>query len=95
MDLALIAGDRIGARTIAGVGLLALALLILAADAYHGGHVLRETMVWTALTGAIVALYVLCDARGVRASGSALAYGATVAIRLMHLFLAEQRAASK
>jgi hypothetical protein len=95
MDLALVAGDRLGALTIAGAGLLALPLLILPADAYHGGNVLREAMVWTALTGATVALNVLGEARGARSSGSALAYGATVAIRLMHLFLAEQRAVSK
>ena len=63
---------------LAGVALVALAVLTLALRG--GGAVSRTGLGWALLAAACTAAYVVCDARGVRASGSPLAYGCTLSV---------------
>lgn len=77
---AAIAGDRLTAASIAGIALIASALGILAASAGRGTAFPRAALFWTLASGLTLAVYVMCDVRGVRASGSALAYGFTASL---------------
>lgn len=77
---ALIAGDRLSPGGLAGVALIATALAILSFGSGRDSGFPRAALLWTLLSGAMLALYVMSDARGVRASGSALAYGFTASI---------------
>lgn len=77
---ALIAGDTISPIGAIGVALIAAALGILSWGSGKDSGFPRAALLWTMLSGATLALYVLSDARGVRASGSALAYGFTASI---------------
>lgn len=77
---ALIAGDAISPIGAVGVALIAGALAILSWGTGKDSGFPRAALLWTILSGATLALYVMSDARGVRASGSALAYGFTASI---------------
>lgn len=77
---AAIAGDRIGPYALAGVMVIILSLAALAYDATRGKALSPKALGWTLAAGLGTAAYVLCDAQGVRASGSPLAYGFTASI---------------
>lgn len=77
---ALLVGDRLGSGAIAGVGLIALSLAMLAYGAGSGRDFSPQALAWTLATGLSTAAYIACDARGVRLAGSAWAYGFTVTI---------------
>ena len=77
---ALLVGDRLGLGAIAGVGLIALALGVLAYGAASGREFGVRSLGWTLVTGLATAAYIACDARGVRLAGSPWAYGFAVTI---------------
>ncbi|GAB4170133.1 MAG: DMT family transporter [Thalassobaculales bacterium] len=76
---AVVAGDLPGPAAIAGVAMIAVSLAALAGDGSRDGSLSRPALGWTLAAGAGTAAYILCDAQGVRASGSPLAYGFVVA----------------
>ncbi len=77
---ALFLGERIGPAAIAGVAMIALSLGLLAAGARGGKGFPLRGLAWTVANGTCIALYVMCDAQGVRLSESALAYGCVASI---------------
>jgi drug/metabolite transporter (DMT)-like permease len=77
---AFLVGDRLGLGAIAGVGLIALSLAMLAWGAANGGDFGVRPLAWTLVTGLATAAYIACDARGVRLASSAWAYGFAVTI---------------
>lgn len=77
---ALLAGDRLGPGALGGVLIMAVALGVLAVDASRDKSVPLAALGWTLAAGLGTAVYILCDARGVRAGGSALSYGFAVSI---------------
>ena len=77
---ALIAGDRLSLGAIGGVLIMAIALGVLAFDASRDRVVPMAALGWTLAAGCGTAVYILCDARGVRAGSSALSYGFAVSI---------------
>jgi drug/metabolite transporter (DMT)-like permease len=77
---ALITGDRLGLAALGGVLIIAVALGVLAFDASRDKAVPLAALGWTLAAGLGTAIYILCDARGVRAGGSALSYGFAVSI---------------
>lgn len=82
----LLMGESLGLPAGLGVGLVALALALLAWDAHSPGRGVwgGRALAWTLVSGACTAGYVLADAAGVRAGahagGSALSYGFAVSI---------------
>src|SRR5688572_3734101 len=71
-------GETVGPAGLGGIGLIALALLLLA---FGSGTTLRgSSLGWIAAAGVGTAAYVLCDAQGVRQAGSPWAYGLTVGV---------------
>lgn len=77
---ALVVGDRLGPAALGGVVVIALALAALAWDAARDRGVPLQALAWTLAAGLGTAAYILCDAQGVRASGSPWAYGFVVSI---------------
>ena len=77
---ALLAGDRLSLGAFGGVMIMAVALAVLAFDASRDKVVPLAALGWTLAAGAGTAVYILCDARGVRAGGDALSYGFAVSI---------------
>ena len=77
---AALAGEHLAPAALIGVGLIVLALALLALGARRERGFPPSTIGWTLLAGLASAAYVLCDARGVRASHSALSYGFTASI---------------
>lgn len=77
---ALAAGERIGPAALGGVVVVAASLAVLARDSARSRTIGLPALGWTVAAGAGTALMVLCDAKGVRASGSPLAYGFMVAV---------------
>jgi drug/metabolite transporter (DMT)-like permease len=77
---ALLTGDRLSLGAIGGVLIIAVALGVLAYDASRDKVVPLAALGWTLAAGVGTAVYILCDARGVRAGGSALSYGFAVSI---------------
>jgi drug/metabolite transporter (DMT)-like permease len=65
---------------LAGIALVCLSLLMLGIANAGPGAVTRVGTLWIAVSGLTSAAYVMCDARGVRLAGSALAYGCMVSI---------------
>ena len=74
------AGERIGTLALAGIVIIAVALGVLAYDATRDHAASLRALAWTLAAGLGTAAYVLCDAQGVRAAGSPLAYGFAVSI---------------
>ena len=89
---ALIAGDRLSLGAIGGVLIMAVALAVLAYDASRDKVVPLAALGWTLAAGAGTAVYILCDARGVRAGGDALSYGFAVSITNATAMCLRQRA---
>lgn len=77
---ALMTGERLATAGLLGVLIISLALAVLAWDAARGKGITRAAMAWTAAAGVGTAAYILCDAQGVRLSGSPWAYGFVVSI---------------
>ena len=77
---AMFSGESLSPWGLAGVALIACSLLLLAGGNRGQGAVARAALGWTVLAGAATAVYVLCDAQGVRHAGSPLAYGFTASI---------------
>ncbi|WP_439575540.1 hypothetical protein [Phreatobacter sp.] len=77
---ALVAGEVPGGWSLAGIGLIALALATLAIDHVRRAAGAGRGLGWVALAGLGIAGYVLCDAQGVRAAGSPWSYGYAVSI---------------
>lgn len=77
---ALLLGERIGPAAMVGVAMIALSLALLAVGARGARGFPLRGLAWTVASGACIALYVMCDAQGVRASESALAYGCAASI---------------
>lgn len=73
-------GDRLGLAAVAGVGLVAVSLGILARSAGRDRSFTPRALAWTFLAGLSTAAYVICDAHGVRQAGSPWAYGFAVSI---------------
>lgn len=77
---AILSGEMLSAHRLAGVGLVVAALLLLAIPVRGHASVPGAALGWIAIAGVATAAYVLCDAQGVRRSGSPLAYGFAVSI---------------
>jgi drug/metabolite transporter (DMT)-like permease len=77
---ALVAGDRLGIVALGGIAIITLSLMVLSYDAGRGQGLAFRALGWALLAGLGTAIYVMCDARGVRASGSPWAYGFAVSI---------------
>lgn len=87
-----LAGETVSALGLAGVGLIALALAVLGLSARGKDALTANAAGWMLLSGVTAAAYVYCDARGVRASGSALGYGSLVSITNAVAMVIRQRA---
>jgi drug/metabolite transporter (DMT)-like permease len=77
---ALVAGDRVGTYALIGIAIMALALGAIAWDAARSQSASRAALLWIFASGVGIAAYVMCDAQGVRATGSAWSYGFAVSI---------------
>jgi drug/metabolite transporter (DMT)-like permease len=77
---ALVTGHLVGWGAFAGIAIIAVSLGILAWDASRGHGLVLRAIGWAGLAGLGTAAYILCDAQGVRASGSPLAYGFVASI---------------
>ena len=77
---ALVTGHLVGWGAFAGIAIIAVSLGVLAWDASRGHALVLKAIGWAALAGLGTAAYILCDAQGVRASGSPLAYGFVASI---------------
>ncbi len=90
---AALTGEQFGPAALAGIVVIALALGVLALDAAHDRTVTLKALAWTLAAGLGTAAYVMCDARGVRASGNPWAYGFVVSITNAAAMCWRQRAA--
>jgi len=90
---ALVAGEHVGHFALAGVAVIAASLLTLALDATRARGASLQALAWTLAAGLGTAAYVICDARGVRASGSPWAYGIVVSLTNAAAMLLRQRRA--
>jgi hypothetical protein len=77
---ALVLGERVGSLAVVGVGLVAASLGLLAFSARSRRGLTLAGLGWTVASGLGIALYIMCDARGVRSAGSPLAYGCAASI---------------
>jgi drug/metabolite transporter (DMT)-like permease len=77
---AFVAGDQLGTGQLTGVALIAVSLGVLALGTGRDQSFSRQALTWTLIAGLGTAIYILCDAQGVRQAGSPLAYGFTVAM---------------
>ena len=77
---ATIAGEWPSPRGVAGVALVSAAVMVLALGRGAASAMTRPALGWTFAAAAFTAGYVVCDAQGVRAAGSALAYGCALSI---------------
>jgi len=88
---AVVAGEMVGPFGLAGVAVIALSLLVLAFDAARARGTSLAALAWTVAAGLGTAAYVICDAQGVRASGSPWAYGIVVSLTNGAAMLLRQR----
>ena len=77
---AVMTGEHLGTAGFLGILVISLALVVLAWDAARGQEITRAAMSWTLAAGVGTAAYIMCDAQGVRLSGSPWAYGFVVSI---------------
>jgi len=77
---ALVTGHLVGWGAFAGIAVIAVSLGVLAWDASRGHALVLKAIGWATLAGLGTAAYILCDAQGVRDSGSPLAYGFVASI---------------
>lgn len=87
---ALLSGEMLSGYGLLGVALIAASLVLLGLGNAGNGRIPPAAFGWIALCGAGTAAYVMCDARGVRASGSPWAYGFAVSIANAVLMLGKQ-----
>jgi drug/metabolite transporter (DMT)-like permease len=73
-------GDRVGPAALVGVAVIALSLGALSWDAARDRGLAFHALAWALAAGLGTAAYIMCDAQGVRASGSPWAYGFVVSI---------------
>lgn len=92
---AILSGETLTPAGLAGVGLIAASLMLLAAGSRAPGGLPRAGLMWTVLAATATAAYVMCDAQGVRRAGSPLAYGFAVSITnaVLMLLMEHSRAA--
>jgi multidrug transporter EmrE-like cation transporter len=91
---ATLSGESLSACGLAGVGLVAASLLLLAAGSGRTGGLPRQALVWILIAGVSTAAYVMSDAQGVRHAGSPWAYGFVVSItNAMAMSWAQRRTA--
>jgi drug/metabolite transporter (DMT)-like permease len=88
---AVVAGEWPRPLGLAGVALVSVAVLMLARGEGVACALSRPALGWTLASAAFTAGYIVCDAQGVRRSGSALAYGCVLAIANATLWSAWQR----
>ena len=89
---AVLTGELFGPSALAGIIVIAIALGVLACDAARDRTVTLKALAWTLAAGLGTAAYILCDARGVRASGNPWAYGFVVSITNAAAMFWRQRA---
>ncbi len=77
---AIVAGEEVGPLGLGGIAIMTLSLVVLSCDAGRGHGLVFRALGWALVAGLGTAVYVLCDAQGVRASGSPWAYGFTASI---------------
>ena len=77
---AILTGERLGTPGLLGVLVISVALVVLAWDAARGQGITLVAMAWIGAAGLGTAAYIMCDAQGVRLSGSPWAYGFVVSI---------------
>jgi len=77
---AVVTGERLETAGFLGILVISLALVALAWDAASGKGITRAAMAWIVAAGVGTAAYIMCDAQGVRVSGSPWAYGFVVSI---------------
>ncbi len=88
---AVLAGEMLSPYGLAGVALMAAALALLGlGNAARGAAVPHAAFGWIALSGVATAACVMCDAQGVRASGSPWAYGFAVSVANAAVMLSKQ-----
>jgi hypothetical protein len=75
-----LAGDRLGLAALAGIGLITVSLVLLASSASRDRACSAHALAWIFVAGLATADCVMCDAHGVRLSGSPWAYGFAVAV---------------
>ena len=75
-----LSGERLATAGLAGVGLVCAALASLALGGRRRDPFPGWALIWTLAAGASTAGYVVCDAQGVRQSGSPWAYGFSVTV---------------
>jgi uncharacterized membrane protein len=75
-----LAGDRLGLAALAGIGLITVSLVLLAYSASRDRAFTAHALAWILVAGLATAGYVMCDAHGVRLSGSPWAFGFAVAM---------------
>ena len=78
--VAIVAGGWPGPMALLGIFVIALSLGVLAFDAARDRGLPLQAVAWILAAGLGTAAYILCDAQGVRASGSPWAYGFVVSI---------------
>ncbi len=77
---AVFAGEPLRPFTLVGISLIVAALGLVALSARNARDLAPQALVWILVAGVVSAIYVMCDARGVRAGGSPLAYGLVVSV---------------
>jgi drug/metabolite transporter (DMT)-like permease len=77
---AILTGERLGTAGMAGILIISLSLIVLAWEAARGQGVTIQALAWILAAGLGTAAYIICDAQGVRVSGSPWAYGFVVSI---------------
>lgn len=86
-----VAGETLSLPAWAGIVCIALALVMMAAQA-RGGQRLRPAVLgWTLLGGVLSAVCVMFDVQGIRSSGSPIAYGCCAAVVNAALMVLRQR----
>ena len=78
--VAVAAGSWPGPAALGGIAIIALSLALIAWDTARDRSVPLRALAWIFAAGVGAAGYILCDAQGVRASGSPWAYGFVVSI---------------
>jgi drug/metabolite transporter (DMT)-like permease len=78
--VAVVAGGWPGPAALAGIAVIALSLALIAWDTARDRGVPMQALAWIVAAGVGAAGYILCDAQGVRTSGSPWAYGFVVSI---------------
>ena len=91
--VSLLSSEMLRPWGLAGVGLIATALLLLAFGSRGPSAIPPRAILWIVLSGTSIAAVVTCDAQGVRQAGSPLAYGAVISVFNATIMAIRQRAA--